>query len=695
MGHDFQAFAHANCIDPLSIKWHPGSAGARRQPHDRIVATNQHLAPEILPHQHFPMTIIEQLRTVADTPDLDSYVTTLAKHHLESVEHLTRFFSTPDMPVALVGQKGVGKSSLLSVLSGMVIGPPPRTFDEQKDRSVLPVGAGETSVCELRVGATLPNGYTPPPDANYGVILEPMSDDKIEREIEIFAEIAIKQRELEQRNQQGHVASEQENDSNGADTPDLLQPTEVKRAIRGLTGTTPIIRRDRGKFLPPIDPLRQLVEDSNSNRDRLADVLRERVGLGARNKTEWWFTGNREHSLSEIKTLLSRLNSGEEPNATLPRRITLWQRPEHIADSATPTPTFIDTLGFDGGLKGRGDLQSAIKDERTIILLCLRFVDHANEVMRGLLRDASSLPFLNISPERVRMVIIDWDQSRHTAGANGDREMGQWIKKTACEQSLAQHGLAGFAQEQANGDTDSILVFDPTRDDISTLSHFIASTGRHLLNTKRQMLEQATASATEFLNGIDDGVRTTLTMEVDRSIQQVFLAARPRTPFLPRGIAGLIELVKTNHVQRVAAMCRRAGDYDAMNAYDAMYASVEQMFHDHCESLDRTMHEHFVRLDANPRYAPVTGHINEKRETFNRRLSVLGTTIAMAVRKAVHQQMRPDPVWMRASHRWGQGSGYKDDINGFFRQWSNDHEVGQPYNKTFQLADFGLTELPD
>lgn len=644
------------------------------------------------------MTIIEKLRDIAGNTQLDDYVTSLARQHLESVEHLEEFFSSPDQPVALIGQKGVGKSAMLSILSGMLIGKTPQTFEETKERAVLPVGAGETSVCELRIGTTLPSGSKPESGASYGVILEPIGTDELEREIEIFAEIEIKQRKnVGNNNQQGIVAPEQETEENGVEVSDLLQPSEIKRAIRGLTATKPVIRHDKktGKFLPPTDPLAELVLETFFDRDRLKNALLDRAKLSTRTQTQWWFSGNREHSLQEIAKLLSRLNSGEDPSATLPRRIILWQSPKHGADAGSPGLTFIDTLGFDGGLKGRGDLQSAMKDERTVVLLCLRFVDHANDVMRGFLRDANSLSFLNFSPDRVRMVIIDWDQSRHTAGADGDREMGKWTKKNACRVVLAQHGLSGFAPEQDDGDTDAILVFDPTRDDITILSRFISNTSETLLEQKRQSLEQAHASAREFLEGIDDGVRTKLTMEVDRSVQQVFLAARPQGPFLPKGIAGLIDLVRSNHAQRVAAMCRRAGDYEVLNAYDAIYASVEQMFHDHCESLENTMHQHFNRLEANPKYAGVIGHINEKRDTFDRRMAALGTAIAMTVRRAIYQQMRPDAVWPRASNRWGQGPGYKDDVNGYFRDWSKDHESGQAYQKPFQLGDFGLTELPD
>lgn len=643
------------------------------------------------------MTIIETLRGIAENTQLGEYVTNLARQHLESVEHLERLFETPDQPVALIGQKGVGKSAMLSILSGMVIGKTPQTFEEMKERAVLPVGAGETSVCELRIGTTLPNDCKPDINAGYGVILEPLGIDELEREIEIFAEIEINQRKIADNKQPGIVATEQDTEANGSETPDLLQQPEVRRAIRGLTATKPVLRHDKktGKFLPPTDPLGELVLGNYFDRDRLKNALLEKANLSTRTRTQWWFPADREHSLLEIRHLLSRLNTGEEPSATLPRRIILWHSSRHGTDSDSPELTFIDTLGFDGGLKGRGDLQSAMKDERTVVLLCLRFVDHANDVMRSFLRDANSLPFLNFSPDRVRMVIIDWDQSRHTAGADGNREMGKWSKKDGCKTSLAQQGLSSFAPEQEDGDTNTILVFDPTRDDIAILRRFISDTSEKLLERKRQLLEQARASAREFLEGIDDGVRTTLTMEIDRSIQQVFLAARPHGPFLPKGIAGLIDLVKANHVQRVAAMCRRAGEYEVMNAYDAVYAAVEQMFHDHCESLETTMHQHLHRLAANPKYAGVIGHINEKRDTFDRRLAALGTAIAMTVRKAIYQQMRPHVVWTRASHRWGQGPGYKDDVNGYFRDWSKDHESGQAYQKPFQLTDFGLTELPD
>jgi hypothetical protein len=538
----------------------------------------------------------------------------------------------------------------------------------------------------LRISTTLPSEHTAPNEANYGVIVEPVEIEKLEREIGIFAEIEIKQRQ--------QAALEQ--DAGGDAESDLLQATELKRAIRGLTSTTHYFQdgqnRDAaGRFLQPIDPVDQLVAENGRDRQQLTNALLEKAQLESRTQTTWWFSGDREQSLRDIKGLLSRINQGDEPTASLPYRVTLWRKKDGSTGDGMADLSFIDTLGFDGGLRGRGDLQLTIKDDRTVVLLCLRFTDHANEVMRTFLKDAKSLPFLNISPDRVRMAIIDWNQAEFTADANGDSKMGQWNKLNACTQVLNQSGLVEFVQE--NGKS-SILVINPYEDEVAALSRFLHETSDALWAKKKQMLEKATAGARDFLDGINDGVRTRLTREVDQSIQTVFMAAKPRVPFLPKGIGGLIELVSTNHVKRVHAMCRRAGEYDTMNAYDAVYASVEQLFQSHCKSLVQSMHGHFDELRKNNKFANVVGHIDEQQDTFDRRMATLGTIIARTVREEIRKSMRPHQVWTEAENRWGCGKGYRDDVNKIFENWSSDNEPISLYRELFRITDFGLTELP-
>ncbi len=625
------------------------------------------------------MTIIEKLRAIAENTQLDHSAKALALQYLESVEQPTRLLESPDYTVALVGQKGVGKSALLAVVSGLIIGDRPRNADDMDERCVPAVGAGETTLCEVRVKPTTAADCPAPDGMHFGIVIEPRTLDDVEREIGIFAEIEVQRL----RPNSACVTGSQE-----------LQDREIARAIRGMTGTTQIKMRDAaGRFQGFDDPIEKLALDANYEERKLANTLCERAKLDSRTAIKWWFDGPREKALNDVKDLFFKLNNGQQPDATLPRRITIWSTAaDHFVLDGREI-SFVDTRGFDGNLHARGDLQAVMQDEHTLILLCLHFTDHANESIRELLLDCTQhLSFLNVSSDRVRMVIVDKDASRFTAGAGGESEVGQFLKKEACINTLIAHQLGSFAQ--GDNSTERVVVFDTTRDNIQKLTRLINDAFDGMRTRAQQSLEAAESQAREFLDSVHDKAQTQTRREVDQRLSQMFMAAKPEHAFLPECIDGLAKLVNGNRrfASRVWAMCRRNGEYDNMNAYDAVCSYVQEAFDKHCTGLDAVMRAQFAALENDGAFATVLGHIHERRDAYERRKSKLRTEFAIHIREAVRNAMRPDRVWTQAANRWGQGPGFLDDVIGYFKNWSDDNKAAIPVRQSFRPQDFGLTE---
>jgi len=625
------------------------------------------------------MTIIEKLRAIAENTQLDHSAKALALQYLESVEQPTRSLESPDYTVALVGQKGVGKSALLAILSGLIIGDRPKNAEEMDKRCVPAVGSGETTSCEVRVRPTTAADCPAPDGMHFGIVIEPRTLDEVEREIGIFAEIEL---------QRLHPSSPSQAGSQE------LQDREIERAIRGMTGTTKIATRDAaGRFQGFEDPIDKLAKDANYEERRLADSLCERATLDSRTTLEWWFDGPREEALNKVKSLFLKLNNGQQPNATLPRRITIWTTAADHFNLDEREISFVDTRGFDGNLHARGDLQAVMRDEHTLILLCLHFKDQANDGIRDLLLDCTQhLTFLNVSPDRVRMVIVDKDESRFTAGAGGDSEVGQFLKKDGCIKTLIAHKLGMFAQ--SDDSTERIVVFDTTSDNVDKLTRLISDSFDGMRTKAQQALEAAESQASEFLDSVHDNVQTQTRMVVDKRLSQMFMAAKPEHAFLPECIDGLAKLVNGNRrfASRVWAMCRRNGEYDNMNAYDAVCSYVQEAFDKHCTGLDAVMRAQFAALENDGAFATVLGHIHERRDAYERRKSRLRTEFAINIREAVRNAMRPDRVWTQAANRWGQGPGFLDDVIGYFKNWSDDNKAAIPVRQSFRPQDFGLTE---
>jgi len=628
------------------------------------------------------MVITARLESLISQSHNTPYAVNLAQQHLESIHAHSRFLHSSGYSVALVGQKGVGKSSLLAVLTDLIIGECPKDADQMAERCVPAVGAGGTTVCEVRVRPSTAADGPAPEGMHYGIVIEPRSVEDVEREIEIFALTEV----VRVRGADGQTT--RAND---------LQDSEIARAIRGLTGSVQVPMRDAaGRFQGLTDPLEDMIVNRiHGNDHRLAQVLKEMARLDSRTKTQWWFGGPRDKALKNVKELFIRLNNGTEPDATLPHRITIWAHPTGQMDFGGLEVSFVDTRGFDGNLEARGDLQSVLQDERTLILVCVSFTDHANDMIRGFLRDVKRLRFLNVSHERVRIVIIDKGEAQREAAANGIRDVGQFLKKQACERTLVNNGLEDLVH--MNEEPAFVSVFDNVRDDSTQMASLIRTSFERVRTAKRDSLERAEAQAVAFLDNIHDEVQTRARMAIDRRLAQVFNAARPQNAFLPHCVTGLVELVESNRrfASRVAAMCRRMGEYDTLNAYDAVHTFVQQSFDEYCGPVDVTINATFRALEQDAEFSDVVGHIGEKRDVYERRKAKLRAEFATAVRNAVRAEMRRGGVWQTAANRWGGGPGFLDDVVRIFEDWSTTNKTNLPSQDPFRPVDFGLTELSE
>lgn len=162
--------------------------------------------------------ILEQLQQLLDAPQSTSEDTiTTAQRWFDSIDKTQKFLEDKDHPIVFIGSVGVGKSSLIGVAANLIIGSPPKDRVSLKNNSVLAIGSGRTTVCEVRI-----RPHNPEHDKGLiGLILDPFTEEEMEKEIQRYAE------DEWQRRQSGALRSGE----------DDIDPTsqEVQRAIRGMT----------------------------------------------------------------------------------------------------------------------------------------------------------------------------------------------------------------------------------------------------------------------------------------------------------------------------------------------------------------------------------------------------------------------------------------------------------------------------
>lgn len=642
------------------------------------------------PEQHADAIAVEgQLHAIQNDAARDGFARTTAADYLTQVESLRHYLEAPDHKVVLIGGKGSGKSGWLAMVTGLHIGDQPRSNDELRKRSVLPLGAGGTSVCELRIRRASDDLCPNRNGADYGLTIEPKSDADLLREIDLFAERMWKT--FRESTPQGGTSPG--DDGGNADAPIEV---EIDRLIRGMTGCTRqrTAQPNAAGLQPALgpDPLRQLI-DSSSSLDAFTSALKERAHLHARNKTEWWEHGHRDEALTKLKTLLKAINSGLEPSAAFPAAITLWMPPSDNLDDIHAHLTFTDSRGFDQPLEGRADLQAFLRDERAVCILCVPFQAPPGNEFRNLLKTVLRTQGLRTAIDRIRILIMDLGYASQVADANDDRIFGQSLKRQSCIDSLKQEGLESFSI-----DGERVYVFDALQDDLNAARTMVSDSINQLRQSKARSLEDAIARASEFVRNVTIDQERTLMQEVDSQLLQTFANNRPSMNQLDDAVEGLIELVTQEHAARVNAMCRRRGEYEDLDAYEAIRAAVESWFHEqHFRSLYAAMADVFQNLDTGPRYATVRSHVETRKAAFEHGRLALGLRVSKVVQSELRAAMRSHSVWPDCVSEFGRGLNkppYRERVRGHIQAFGDQHSHQRPIRWDFTAQDFGLPAVP-
>ncbi|MBK6648457.1 MAG: hypothetical protein IPG42_01330 [Betaproteobacteria bacterium] len=227
-----------------------------------------------------------------------------------------------------MGEVGVGKSSALAVTADLLLpGERPTDKSSLRKQSMLPTGAGRTTLCEvvsrLHQGAENSN--------EFGLLLDPIPQEEMQEIVQLWAED-----EWNKRNPNAVSSSDGEMPSN---SQELLGTSNC--GLRRVPET--------GGNRPTIHPLDGVVGQYGSP-DELGQHLHERLRLGERTQRQWWFSPGTARI--EIKVLLDQINSGSCASALLPRRVTLVI-PNFMEDLVNWRPTF-NWLILVGWMQGLG-----------------------------------------------------------------------------------------------------------------------------------------------------------------------------------------------------------------------------------------------------------------------------------------------------------------------------------------------------
>lgn len=589
-----------------------------------------------------PQAVLHQLRKLENEPSAPPESRKTAAEWHRAISATVAFLADRSHPVAFIGSVGVGKSSLMTVLSKLLVGPALSDRASLKESSVLPIGSGRTTVCEVQIRAARPGD-----GGCLGLQIEPYSAEDMAREIEIYAE-------------DEWTRQSPESQSSSEDRSDPSQ--EVHRAIRGLTGyaehheTVPEggVRRRR-----LVRPLHEVVPRFDSPH-ALAKHLLERAALPARARTEWWWPDATPENLRALKALLEAVNQGAEPAATLPQKMVVVV-PEPLPGSTCALDlTLIDTRGLDGKVESRRDLQDLLRNPRTLVILCTPFKDAPGDSVRAVLRFLAGDAELRQAISRTLMVLLDQGDAEQVNGAGGDRDLGQELKIDECHVALEGAGLPRMLERG------QIVAFDVLKDNRLDRISAIDDRLHEIREPREHHLEQQVKDAQSFLESVDNELREL----VDREIRDT-LARHPLKDIpLHDPLTGLYEAVHDcRDAAVVYATCRRNGMYSRLDLYAAVRALAWTAASVWQERQWLAVLTKLAELEQDPKFALVLDHIHLRKAQFNTAQYQVARDYSERIGEQVESLLRADPVWQACRSEWGRGAGFKSRVVRHLKEW--------------------------
>ena len=563
---------------------------------------------------------------------------------IEAINKNKIFLENRAHSIVFIGSIGAGKSSLISVVSNLLVGSAPNDRKSLKENSVLAIGSGRTTVCDVYIRAPRDD------EQQVGLLINPFSEEEMEDIIQGYAED-------EWNRQQANTV--------GTGDPDPT-PIELQRAIRKMTDYAE--RREiypKDKKINYVRPIEEIVSQFKTH-DALVAHLIERANLPSRKTEEWWLDSLTTENLKELKTRFDAINQGNEPTAMLPHNITVVV-PNPLPGSRSELQlTLIDSRGLDGLFETRGDLQELLRNPRTVIVLCTAFKEAPGDTMRAILRSMSDDGTLRMAIPRIVMVLLDQGDSDQVNGAEGNREFGQILKINECCAVLEGIDLYKVI------DPEQVIAFDVLQDNRKNLVTALDNSLTRLRKNIEEQQEDLLTTVRSFLQHIHDENRLPLCNEVDQKLREAMEPHLPTHAPMQDPMLGAHNAINNcRYASALYAACRRNGSYRNLDLYAAVNAEASRAATKWLDRLIKACTQELNNLEGNTSLQPVLDHIHLRKRQFEEsRLNVIHD-YAKRVKNNVEEILKPDnSVWTLCKEEWGHGRGFIQHVADHLKSWS-------------------------
>lgn len=573
-----------------------------------------------------------------------------ANLHRESLMRAVEFLTDTNHSIAFVGEIGVGKSTAICGITGLLLPPDPKASASLSKRVVLETGSGRVTLCEVHLRS---EGKT-----SFGLLVSPQPQEEVFRSVSDFCSSIIDTF----HGQSGNPTAESE--SRGVSE-------ELNKAIRNMAklARTPGKSPD-GKPIR-IDPAMALAKACNGNLAELTAEVLKRMRLDQRNSTEFRFEAtDLVAGLRQLRDLFANVNKGLLPDVSLPRRIDMVV-PIRLLGERPFNVRVIDTKGIDDTAI-RPDIRAYLDDARTVTVLCSGFRNAPDMTLRLLLENLASTGADKALSERVVLLVL----ARAQEVSDTQDDVGNRAE-TAEEGYRIKQDQVSWSLNQVSGTQElPILFLDVLNDDHHAIVEQLAQAVTRLRGLHSKRIGQI-GSAIEELIQRHGEEQTRKAQEKVRNRLRIFISQHLSPASSAHNFHdSLISAARNTNARTVWASTTRKGTWPGMEAYHLLGTGTAIDAQRRTQPLFAGLDELLNNMLGDTELEPARDYLNELRRnipTWRERLLNEATVSGREIFRA--ELFVDDSVWTKCVNYWGQKDryGYRNRIADCLKEWCEAH----------------------
>lgn len=577
----------------------------------------------------------DELSELRSSPDVRHAFERRLTEYLDEIQRGAALIEKREHQIAFIGSIGIGKSTAICRLTGLEVPNP----DGGTPLPVLEVGGGGITICEVHLRS----------GPEYGLVVEPRSDDEIRADVMDFAE---------------HLRSGQVGDSDGDENDRESQgiSKEVERAIRNMSGLK--IRRKKAEGGKTIrrDAAKELSQQVATGRELVVEIL-ARMGLHRRDTRALWYdTSSGKLSLEWLKETFERINNGRHPDVSLPKRIEIVV-PHQLLKIDDLSVRIIDTKGIDR-TAARADLEGHLDEPHTLSVLCSSFNNAPAGEPRLLLERAKEIGARDLEMNASLLVLPRPNEALAVKDESGIRvetaEEGYELKGEQIAMALEPLGLRNLPAE----------FYNAFQDEPARLRGFLAERIGRVRDTFRVRLTEIIADARSLLANHEKAQA----QEVLRAAANMLGSWASQNAPVPK-LEGhvhdsLMQQIAQAYASTVRASVRREGEWQNLSYSHHLGYGARRLAASALGKRVESFSEHCATLAGNPDYSEAVHLIQQADRVLKSSFEDLLRKIQLMGQTAFKDELKSDSTfWQACENEWGRGPGYKVRVSGHNTSW--------------------------